>query len=457
MSAPESPTQIFTRMLRDPSRVAVKIMCVEDNELDFALIHDHLKEAGFTAPTVVRRARTAAEAERLLAADAEHAAYDIVLLDLSLPDSQGRETFERVRAAAPYVAIAILSGSDDEDLALDLVEVGGQDYLPKDLLTPDLVRRCVTYAVKRQSYRVELEKLAGRLRRTTEELKTTQMQLIRAEKLESLGRLASSVAHEVKNPLSVIQMGLDFLDARLRGGEDEIDRTLNLMKDAVERADSVIHDMLDVSRTDDSRLESWDANDIIRRVGRMLKHEIDRRKILLRMELPAAPLRIQCDPTAIEQVLINIAMNALQAMDKGGALTLRARRGQAGDFPRDAGLRQMEIMRAGADVVIIEVQDEGPGIPEDIIGRIFEPFFTTKPTGEGTGLGLSVCKRIVEFHRGQLLVANLKEPPGLMLSVILLAEPFIDPQSETREEPQTQAVASQTEAQHHEKETHSHH
>ena len=455
MSAPESPTQIVSRRLRDPSGTPVRILCVEDYDPDFILIREHLKDAKFTAPIEVHRARSAGEAERLLVMGGVISGYDIVLLDLSLPDSRGRDTFDRVCSAAPYTAVAILSGSNDEDLAMDIVQRGGQDYLPKDSLTPDVLRRTITFAMKRNSYHVELKKLADRLQRTSEELKTTQMQLVRAEKSESLGRLASSVAHEVKNPLSLLQMGLDFLDARLRGGEDEIDRTLNLMHDAIERADSVIHNMLDFARSDEARMESWDANNILRRVERMLEHEAHRRKMSLRTDLAAFPLRIQCDPTAIEQVLINIAMNSLQAMERGGTLTLRTRRGQAGEVARDAGLREMAIIRPGAEVVMIEVQDEGPGIPDDIIGRIFDPFFTTKPTGEGTGLGLSVCKRIVEFHRGHLLAANVNEPRGLLVRVVLLAEPASDQKSENAQVEPTKTVAS-SDAQHHEK-THSHH
>jgi signal transduction histidine kinase len=132
----------------------------------------------------------------------------------------------------------------------------------------------------------------------------------------------------------------------------------------------------------------------------------------------------------MEQVLINILMNALQAMEKGRAVTVRTKREQAGEIPRDAGLREMNRLRTGDEVVVIEVQDEGPGIAEEIMGRVFEPFFTTKPTGEGTGLGLSVCKRIIELHRGQLQVANVNAPRGLLVSIILKAEPFCEPVSE---------------------------
>ena len=457
MSAAESPTQIVSRELRDPDRAPVRILCVEDSDGDFVLIREYLKQAGFSAPIDLHRARTMSEAVRLAGEAEERGAYDIVLLDLSLPDSHGPETYRQLRAVAPSVAVAVLSGNNDQKLALDLVQQGAQDFLPKDSLNPDLLMRCIIYAMKRQRHRVEMEKLTDRLRRTTEELKTTQMQLIQAEKVESLGRLASSVAHEVRNPLGVIQMGLDFLGTRLPAMGDDVDSTLNLMQEAVTRADSVIHDMLDFSRSDQGRTESCDVNEIMHCVVRMLKHEIDRRKITLRLELATSPPRTQCDPTGIEQVLINIVMNSLQAMENGRVLTVRTRGGQAGEIPRDEGLREMNLMRAGNEVVVIEVQDQGPGIPRDIMGRVFEPFFTTKPTGEGTGLGLSVCKRIIELHRGQLCVANVEAPRGLLVSIILKAEPVSEPKAQTSEGPLTGMAPPHAGDQYHETETHPHH
>lgn len=415
---------------------------MEDNDGDYGLIREQLKDAGFSTPIEVHRARTINEAIRMIDSAGLHRAYEMILLDLSLPDSQGAETYRRLRTVAPRVAVAILSGNNDEELALDLVQHGAQDYLPKDTLSPDLLMRCIIYAMKRQLHRVEMEKLADRLRRTTDELKTTQMQLIQAEKVESLGRLASSVAHEVKNPLGVIQMGIDFLEQRFPEPDADIQRTLNLMQEAIARADSVIHDMLDFSRSDDRRIQSCDVNEIIHCVVRMLKHEIDRRNITLRLELADSRPRTQCDTTEMEQVLINILMNALQAMDKGRAVTVRTKIAQAGEVPRDAGLREMNRIRTGDDIVVIEVQDEGPGISEEIIGRVFEPFFTTKPTGEGTGLGLSVCKRIIELHRGQLQVANIQAPRGLLVSIVLKAEPFSEQVRENPREPVNQNTAS---------------
>ncbi len=435
MITTDSPTQIITREFLNPARDPVRILCVEDNDLDFILIHAHLKDAAFSAPIEVQHARSMSEAVQLIQASEEGTGYDIVLLDLSLPDSQGVETYRQIREAAPLVAVAILSGNNDQELAIELVQHGAQDYLPKDTLTPDLLMRCIVYAMKRQRHRVGMQNLTDRLRQTTEELKTTQMQLIQAEKAESLGRLASSVAHEVKNPLGIVQMGIDFLTAHLPSPGDDVNRTLTLMQEAVTRADTVIHDMLNFSRADDRAFEACDMSDIVQCAMRMLKHELDRRKITLHLEIADAPLHTHCDRNGIEQVLINLVMNALQAMEKGKVLTVRAKLGQATDIPRNEGLREMNVLRSGDQIVIIEIQDQGTGIPEANMSRIFDPFFTTKPTGEGTGLGMSVCKAIIDLHRGRILVANVDEPRGLLVSIILKAKTITDSEPATNPEP----------------------
>ena len=409
MSTSEIPTRLDGGQTHDAECAPVRLLCVEDNDGDFILVREHLKDAEFSTAIELDRARSVSEAVRRFETCEP---YDVVLMDLTLPDSAGAETYHRLRAAAPRVAVAILSGNSDQTLAFELVQHGAQDYLPKDTLTPDILIRCIIYAMKRQRHLVEMEGLTERLRCTAEELMATQMQLIHAEKIESMGRLSSSIAHEVKNPLGVIQMGVDFLTGRLTETGDDITTTLELMRDAVRRAESVIHDMLDFSRSDDRRTESCDVNDIMRCVVRMLKHEIDRRKIKLRLELATAPPLTFCDPRGMEQVLINIVMNSLQAMERDRTLTLRTRLASG--------------VNAHDSSVVIEVQDEGTGIPDDIMARIFEPFFTTKPTGEGTGLGLPVCKRIIELHHGELRVANVESPRGVLVSIVLSTQPAAD-------------------------------
>ncbi len=410
------------RQSADPAVSPVHILCVEDNDRDFGLIRAYLDEAHFSHKIVLNRARSITEVRQLSEATEQPLHYDIVLLDLALPDSQGVETYHGLREYLPRAAVAILSGHYDQDLALGFVQIGAQDYLPKDALSPDLLMRCISYAIKRQEYRIELENLTERLRKTSEELQATQTYLLQAEKLESLGRLASSVAHEVKNPLGIVQMGIDFLKANLKQPDDNVGLTLTLMEDAVARADRVIHDMLDFSHSEPAAMEACALNNLVRCVERMLKHECNQRNIALRLELATPSPVSRCNRNGIEQVLINLVTNAVQAMGKGGIVTIRTKREQFTQEPREDGLHEKNNLRTGDDVATIEVQDRGPGIPAEILDRIFEPFFTTKPAGEGTGLGLAICKRVIEFHGGQMLVTNVADPRGLLVNVVLKTE-----------------------------------
>lgn len=402
----------------------VRILCVEDNQIDFLLVRERLKSANFPAGIELHRARTLAEARRLYETAADPGGYDILLLDLSLPDSSGADTYFRVCDFAPQMAVTILSGNENRELAIRLVHGGAQDYLPKSELTPDLLWRSITYAIKRQQQRVEMENLAERLRRTAEELEAAQGYLIHAEKIDSLGRLASSVAHEVKNPLGILRMGVEFLETNLASLDGDVGQTLALMKEAAGRAECVIGDMLNFSHEESAKLIACPLNDLVERVARMLKHDGLRRGVVLRVE-PATPSPLaRCDRNGLEQVIMNLVTNALQATRKGGSVTVRTKRARFADLPPDEGLGVARFLQADDEVAVIEVQDQGMGISKEILGRIFEPFFTTKPVGEGTGLGLPICKHLLELHRGQLLVSNIDEPRGLLMTIALKAEPL---------------------------------
>jgi len=402
----------------------VRILCVEDNQVDFLLVRERLKIANFPAGIELHRARTLAEARRLYETAADPGGYDILLLDLSLPDSSGADTYFRVCDFAPQMAVTILSGNENRELAIRLVHGGAQDYLPKSELTPDLLWRSITYAIKRQQQRVEMENLAERLRRTAEELEAAQGYLIHAEKIDSLGRLASSVAHEVKNPLGILRMGVEFLETNLAPLDGDVGQTLALMKEAAGRAECVIGDMLNFSHEESAKLIACPLNELVERVVRMLKHDGLRRGVVLRVELATPSPLARCDRNGLEQVIMNLVTNALQATRKGGSVTVRTKRARFADLPPDEGLGVARFLQADDDVAVIEVQDQGMGISKEILGRIFEPFFTTKPVGEGTGLGLPICKHLLELHRGQLLVSNIDEPRGLLMTIALKAEPL---------------------------------
>ena len=244
-----------------------------------------------------------------------------------------------------------------------------------------------------------------------EELKNAQLKLIQTAKLESIGRLAAGVAHEVKNPLAVIQLGIDYLTRTVKDTDNrDCIETVQDMEDAVRRADAVIKGLLDFSRSEQLSLSLLDLNSVIEESLLLVKHEITRTHISLEKHLAEPLPKVELDRNKIKQVFINIFMNAIHAMGNNGDLSVRTFTSQpavAGDAGRTS---------AGGSVVV-EIDDTGTGIPDDKLDKLFDPFFTTKPVGTGTGLGLSVSRNIIELHRATIKIANRKGIRGASVTI----------------------------------------
>jgi PAS domain S-box-containing protein len=260
------------------------------------------------------------------------------------------------------------------------------------------------------------------LQTANEQLRTTQLQLIQAAKLESVGTLAAGVAHEVKNPLQTILMGLDYLDLTLAAGHDEnTTMVLTDMRDAVNRANAIIRELLQLSAATDFALREEDLNALFERSLWLINSEIIASQITVVRKFDADLPRVRLDRGKLEQVFINLFINALQAMSQGGILTITTRHGRFGEDLKLTG-PAFSHFAPGEPVVIAEVQDTGKGIPETNLPRIFDPFFTTKPTGVGTGLGLSVVKTIMDLH-GAAIDIRTSPVGGVLVTLVFRAEP----------------------------------
>ncbi len=237
------------------------------------------------------------------------------------------------------------------------------------------------------------------------ELRSVQLQLIEAEKMKLVGRLAAGVAHEVKNPLAVIKMGTEFLSMHEMAGESDVRETLAGMADAVGRADAVIRGLLDFSAPKTLEVRPESLNAVIEH-GLMLVRG-DLKGIAIERELGRSLPVVRLDPGKIGQVFINLLTNAAHAMEDGGTITVRTYAKQLTGIGANVSDQRVESFRVGQTLVIAEIDDTGHGIPEDKLPKIFDPFFTTKPTGKGTGLGLSVVKTIIDLHGATIDLRNL--------------------------------------------------
>ena len=226
--------------------------------------------------------------------------------------------------------------------------------------------------------------------------KQTEEELIRSEKLVSLGQLAASVAHEVNNPLAGILVYITLLLNKYKEKKLQTEVTENQllkMKKELERTTRIIRNLLDFSRQSDPTIRPVELNKIVEAALLLVRHQINLENIKLEKKLDKKLPLVLADFDQIQQVLINIILNATQAMPEGGNLTITT--------SVNEGIKIGETLK---NTVRIEIRDTGVGISKENLSKLFTPFFTTKERGKGVGLGLPVVHGIIERHKGKIEV-----------------------------------------------------
>ena len=222
------------------------------------------------------------------------------------------------------------------------------------------------------------------------EQRELESRLALAERRASLGHLATGIAHEIRNPLNTIALAVDYLRRRFRPGppddREEFEKTTESLKDEIARLNSLITSFLSYGKPLRLNATTWDAAELVRSVARELEPEAAARGISLRVE-GEAPAEITGDRNLMKSAFLNVALNAIQMMPAGGALTI-------------------SVSDSGGELRIL-FDDSGPGIPPELLPRIFEPYFSTRDAG--VGLGLAMTKKIVGDHGGDLRASNREE------------------------------------------------
>lgn len=250
-----------------------------------------------------------------------------------------------------------------------------------------------------------------KLRNTIEVLNDTQLQLIEAEKLKTVGRLAAGVAHEVKNPLNVVSLGAEYLQNTINSPQDLVNIVAD-MKHAVEKANTVISQLLDYSSPHEVTTEPKDLNKVIREVLAMMRHNFNEARIEVASDLAEDLPLVAIDNQKMDQVFINLFLNAVGAMKGGGVLTIRSYAQQMKSTGPNVSSELTELFKVGERIVVVEIADTGHGISDKSAEKLFDPFYSTKSTGKGTGLGLSVTRSIIEMHRGMITLKNRPDSRG---------------------------------------------
>lgn len=244
-----------------------------------------------------------------------------------------------------------------------------------------------------------------RLLETERELRSAHESLADAARLESVGRLAAGVAHEVKNPLMIIRLGIDYLAKQF--SQDTNQEVLDQLRGAIVRADNVIRDLLDFSRKKPFDRRPTDINQVIDNAIHLTMHETRRRNIAIVRNCDEPMPSISADPDRLLQVFINLLSNAAQAIGQDGSIEVVTRSIRLSE--RDMERSEGSALRLGEPVITVDIRDNGPGFSDEHEKKLFEPFFSTKPVGEGYGLGLAVSHNIVIMHEGSINIANRSE------------------------------------------------
>ncbi|MFC1620928.1 ATP-binding protein [Candidatus Omnitrophota bacterium] len=347
--------------------------------------------------------------------------YDLVLCDYRLPGLSALDVLKKMKEKGKDLPFIVVTSAGSERIAVDIMKEGAYDYVVKDDMYEETLPLIVRKALERHNVKKEKERVEGELKIAYAKLKEAQSQLIQAEKMQAIGRMASGVAHEIKNPLGIILQGIGYLEQQIPETQTTNFDTLQLIKQNVHRADSIVRALVDFSKLSEVGLQLENINSILEAALTLKEYGFKSKNIKIVKELKDDLPKVLIDKGKIEQVFINLLLNARQAMSKGGELHIRSYQKQFTTPKPGVDNSTEDFIKPGEKVVVVEIQDTGVGIAAKDLSKIFEPFFTTKRTSaeeKGTGLGLYITKNIIDMHKG-LLEIQSEKGKGTTISVIL--------------------------------------
>jgi signal transduction histidine kinase len=355
----------------------MRVLLVEDNPVDAATLGDRLAEHAGESSIEMDHVSSLAE----LATRRDASDFDVLVLDLSLPDGFGAASIRKARTQVGEIPIVVLTADDNEQRSLEMLREGAEDYLVKGKYSADTLVRALRYACERHALK---------------------QRLAHADRLAAVGQLSAGVAHEVANPaaLALANNGkLRGLLGEITGAADmpplervraialECEHVADDNRLALERIRAVVRDLQTYARLERSRVERVQLNDIIDRTCNLVYASL-RHGAKLEKKLSSIPA-IAADEGKLEQVLTNLLINSIHALER------------VDDKDRRNGKQIVVSTRVDGDAILVSVEDNGCGMTDAVRQRAFEPFFTTKKE-HGTGLGLAIAVEIVRRHRGEI-------------------------------------------------------
>ena len=354
------------------------LLIAEDDPAAARILRQILQQVGYT----VTVAETGTEALRALD---EQGPFDLLLLDWMLPGVSGLEICHLARARWDPLRLPILmvTAKTDPESVYAAFDAGASDYVAKPFRGAELRARIAAHL---------------RTRRMAEERRRMEAHLLERDRLSTLGLLTSGVAHDLNNPLAVISAHAQIL-AR-RAPDEATAGQLREILEAVERCRRIAADLLGFARRHPAEREPVDVGEVLRATLALRRRDLEVRGIRAVVSIPEALPAVTADAHQLQQVFLNLVVNAEQALRERGSM-----------------LEVSAWVDRDRESLSVRVLNDGPPIPADALPSIFDPFFTTKPRDEGTGLGLAICRRIVQEHGGEITVAT--GPEGTAFTIRL--------------------------------------
>ena len=309
--------------------------------------------------------------------------FDLIISDQSLPQFSGTAALLLAKTQTPRCPFIFFSGTMGEDAAVEALKNGAIDYITKD--RPARLIAAIRRALQ------QAEETARR--------ELIESQLFRTQRVESLGELAAGVAHDLKNILTPIMMSIELLENEAVSAEDKA-QLLKTMKSSARRGAEVLNRMLTFTRGSASTNMDLEPAAVVAEIADLLGKVLPI-NIQLQVDAASPQYRFKANATQVHQVLMNLCVNARDAMPYGGIIKIRAR---SQTFQNHVVMGQAESV--SGPFVGLSVSDSGHGMEPGVLSHIFEPFFTTKPPGLGTGLGLAIVTGVVRNHHGFLEVRS---------------------------------------------------
>ncbi len=358
----------------------LRVLVVEDSEADAALLGRELRRGGYEV--VLQRVDSASA----MAAALNDGRWDLVIGDYSMPHFSGTDALKLLRARDSEIPFIFVSGTIGEEKAVAALKMGAQNYVMKDNLGRLLP------AVQR-----ELQEVAQRRER-----KRLEQEVQRLQKFEAIGRLAGGIAHDFNNALGVVQGWAEMAHEEAPPGTP-LQKKIQAILDQTRRSARLTSQLLAFARHQVLQPRNISLNALVSETTGLLQNLIGE-QIELKTLLNPDEQIVRADPSQIEQVLMNLCLNAKDAMPHGGRLLITTE-----NVDIDEDYQRAHAYASAGKYVRLSVSDSGVGMDSDTLERIFEPFFTTKEIGKGTGLGLATVYGIVKQHRG---FVNVYSEPG---------------------------------------------